>query len=423
MGDQLVEQTYDRPSTLDRVSEESSQRSSRDQLARRRTSRLPSEGNLPESNSFTAPADKSFANRREAGLSSQRRERQAREPERIVAGVRDTIVQFFVGITHWFANFWRLVTENLQGQTDNILELLWYLLRVLILAAAIGGFVAAFIKYGPVTKTALGGSVSDIPLPANNSPGHIVSPNTGSYSGSLTQVWESIRQLDSKVDNTNLEIGRVKNLVKAQVTAYQQLTPQAVNFFSPIIGAQVDPLLTSPTLTTGSGFRALAHRALFPSRGQLPAITALMPWNEAGECWCAAASKGGLAQLGVRAPHIIRAYAVTIEHAPQRATLDIKSAPKNLEVWAQAENVVYGYSWAENAGCVTEKPQGEAWICLGVVKYDINGPTHIQTTGLVNHGVPARRFIVRVTANHGRDHSCLYRVQMHGEAVKKPFDN
>jgi SUN domain-containing protein 1/2 len=168
-------------------------------------------------------------------------------------------------------------------------------------------------------------------------------------------------------------------------------------------------------MTTRNSLQAHIYKAFFFSPGNLPAITALMPWSEAGQCWCAARNQNGLAQLGVTTKHTIRAEAVTIEHAAQGSTLDIKSAPEWVEFWGEVE--MGNFDVPEAVGCTTGAP-ALGWVCLGRTRYDINAVSNVQTAELAVKVVPARRFVVRVTSNHGRDYTCLYRVQVHGEVVE-----
>jgi hypothetical protein len=239
----------------------------------------------------------------------------------------------------------------------------------------------------------------------------------------MTNFDASLTTLNSVVATIDARVSGLETIVDSETPVRYAASPKPVNFFSITLGAKIDPLLTSPTMDTTRGLKRFFYRSAFYNPKNLPPIQALMPWSEAGECWCAAPSTPpGLAQLAVRAPHLIRATAITIEHVPEMSTLDIKSAPKEVEVWAEAEDG-YDFSFSPDAGCDSQSILDPAtfskktWICLGRVKYDISASSHIQVSSLINKDVPASRFVVRVVANHGQKHSCLYRVLMHGELV------
>jgi hypothetical protein len=263
--------------------------------------------------------------------------------------------------------------------------------------------------------------------------------------GSIATIrhWQSldrkIAKVDSKVDTLSSTVATIvarTDRTDGKVTGHysslelQSLTRHMpVNFFSTTLGAKIDPFLTSPTMDTTRGLKGYLRRSPFYFPDIAPPVRALMPWTEAGECWCAAPSNPpGLAQLAVRTPHLIRADTITVEHIPQTSTLDIKSAPKELEIWAEAEDG-HDFNWSHDAGCTSQSiddPKSyskKTWVCLGRVKYDIDNESHIQMMPLLNTDIPASRFVVRVVDNYGQKYSCLYRVQLHGKLVNtKLFD-
>jgi hypothetical protein len=224
------------------------------------------------------------------------------------------------------------------------------------------------------------------------------------------------RDVLAKMSRADIKLRNLENALENREP--DRVIVQQVNYFSPSIGAKVLQHLTSPTMPTAAEGRPGLFRQLFFSYGQLPAINALTPWTEAGQAWCAAASDTGLglAQLGVRTAYTVMANSVTIEHVPEAATLDIKTAPKELEVWGKAE-AGYGALDTFDHICDTDPP-GADFICLGKIKYDIKKRNHVQTSALINKNVPASTFVIRVVANHGRHYSCLYRVQLHGDVAK-----
>ncbi|KAF2083291.1 hypothetical protein K490DRAFT_69955 [Saccharata proteae CBS 121410] len=207
-----------------------------------------------------------------------------------------------------------------------------------------------------------------------------------------------------------------------------QLALKSVNYFSPGFGAVIDPFLTSATqVTAGNMFGSIYRQVLWMPK-QYPAM-ALYDWEEPSDCWCSAETEMGKAQLGVIMGFPTYPTKLTIEHIPQAATLDIKSAPKHVEVWAHFGDVEVFERALEHIQASSDPrlkcgtAPAPNYLCLGKVAYHIASFTHIQTLQLalptVNLDLPVSRVVVRVTENYGRDWTCLYRLRLHGEEVAR----
>jgi SUN domain-containing protein 1/2 len=96
-------------------------------------------------------------------------------------------------------------------------------------------------------------------------------------------------------------------------------------------------------------------------------------------------------------------------------TRNINNAPRNMELWVQTTAPIVPYFSAREIDCRTPAP-AEDWKCLGSFKYNIHASNHLQTFDLAGEPKEAvRKAMLRVTANWGADHTCLYRVRLHGE--------
>ncbi|OAP64849.1 hypothetical protein AYL99_00821 [Fonsecaea erecta] len=207
-----------------------------------------------------------------------------------------------------------------------------------------------------------------------------------------------------------------------------------VNYFAPNNGALVEPRLTSPTMQKPL---ALAHRVLlrvFLSTRYVtkPPITALTPWQDVGDCWCASAVRSvgprhedDVMRLGVRVTEMIYPTEVVLENYPSAGSLSPGSTPKKLELWADFEQLD-SLAWEKlNIRAmqgVTGSPFGPAYALIGKMEYDASSEaSHVQTFPLdVNQGslaYAAQNFVVRVTENYGAEYACLYRVRLHGVPV------
>ncbi|KAJ5946793.1 hypothetical protein N7454_003632 [Penicillium verhagenii] len=111
-----------------------------------------------------------------------------------------------------------------------------------------------------------------------------------------------------------------------------------INFFSPALGAIVDPHQTTPTTSRSYPFYQRVALTMFGLRStmssSLPPVAALLPWEEVGDCWCTA-PRNGVSQISVLLGRDIVPEEVVVEHVPSGSTLDPGAAPREIEVWAR----------------------------------------------------------------------------------------
>jgi SUN domain-containing protein 1/2 len=235
------------------------------------------------------------------------------------------------------------------------------------------------------------------------------------------KVADSIKNSPKMKNDLFINDLRIESLALVNLVANSELNNRKVNYFSTGLGARIDPWKTSSTFVppvTGSinfvqSLYTSVFRNMFYSRTRRPPITALEKWDEPGECWCAAPDDNaiGLAQLAILLGHPMSPRQVTVEHLPKDASLDITSAPKEIELWAESDEK---RATAPNCG---KGPKG--WICLGKISYNVHADNHIQTFNLDSTVTkPIRNTMVRIMSNWGADHTCVYRVRLHGETVK-----
>jgi len=225
---------------------------------------------------------------------------------------------------------------------------------------------------------------------------------------------------------------QLEQIAYANLLHNAQLAIKTVNYFSARLGARVDPHLTSPTQTRGLNWVKKVYSSLVWLPSPHPPIAALEPWDEASDCWCAASTPGdeGKAQLAVMMPYPIFPEQVTVEHIPVEGTLDIHSAPKNMELWVEikdkAKREEYDAIQELGGSCSPQSTLGPDYVCLGRWQYNIHAPNHIQTFGLdikLKHiGLAVQKAVVRVDSNWGREWTCIYRVRMHGELEQPLFE-
>ncbi|KAF2265706.1 hypothetical protein CC78DRAFT_172029 [Lojkania enalia] len=214
---------------------------------------------------------------------------------------------------------------------------------------------------------------------------------------------------------------RIESLALTNIIANSEVHLKKINFFAPGLGAYVDPYRTSTTVMKKSSMWSRILNNVFLFRYHRPPITALNHWDEPGQCWCTASSKSypGVAQISVGLGHTIYPKQITVEHLPKEAALRIESAPKEIELWVDASHadpdVISSLTTIPEC---SDGPKG--WLCLGKFAYNIASPNHVQTFNLdvdITGLFGVSKAMVRVMTNWGEDHTCLYRLRLHGEAI------
>ncbi|GAB7330816.1 hypothetical protein MBLNU13_g02357t1 [Cladosporium sp. NU13] len=217
-------------------------------------------------------------------------------------------------------------------------------------------------------------------------------------------------------------------LVKTNILQNTYDAMHSVNWFSPKMGAIVDPHHTSPTAKRPF---EVENRGWFASklkRVAPPPVAALMPWEETGDCWCASKTDDmGKLQLAVLTEHKIMPENLIIEHIPQNAELDRGCTPKSWQLWAE----IFDKEEAEDlkdkilrfhshySGCTQEdSPPSESSICIAQGTYDRRLENWVQSTRMLFYTdhpearVETGKFYFRVLSNYGSSQTCIYRVRL-----------
>ncbi|KDQ57114.1 hypothetical protein JAAARDRAFT_35716 [Jaapia argillacea MUCL 33604] len=242
--------------------------------------------------------------------------------------------------------------------------------------------------------------------------------------------------------------GLISHLVDSAVSRYSKDTIARPDFAMHAAGARVVPSLTSETfemkpanwrskvvgLVTGSGF-AIGR----------PPVTALHHELHAGYCWPFAGSEG---QLGVMLSHQTFVSDVTIDHVAKEVAFDMRSAPREMELWGMVEgkdnlaklrerNLEKARRNEEARQVAEEKglpfedieetyprslPTFPPYMRIANFTYDIHSPNNIQTFSVPQEirdlGIDFGMVVLRVRSNWGMDdYTCLYRLRVHGERM------
>jgi SUN domain-containing protein 1/2 len=232
--------------------------------------------------------------------------------------------------------------------------------------------------------------------------------------GQASQI-KAIAQTEAK--KAMIDSIRLHTLAQSNLLTNYELNLQKANHFSLGLGAVVVPTLTSATFLDDPSPFAIFGRRLPLSRHRNPPKAALDRWEEPGDCWCAAPNPAmnGQAQLTVALARPVFPQQVTIEHLPMTMMpgKKISNAPRSMELWVETDQSAE-YQYSHREGSCQEGPAG--WTCLGSFRYNIHASNHQQTFDLdAQSSVPVSKAMLRVTSNWGADHTCLYRVRLHGK--------
>jgi SUN domain-containing protein 1/2 len=230
----------------------------------------------------------------------------------------------------------------------------------------------------------------------------------------------SIKELvQTETKKVMVDTLRLQSLAQSNLIANYELTLQKANYFSRGLGAVVIPALTSATFFDKPGLLSKVGRRLSLVRRHNPPAAALESWEEPGDCWCAAPNPGltGQAQLAVALARPMFPKQVTIEHLPMGMMpgKKITNAPRDVEIWVETKQTIR-LLWQDGVEACLDGPAG--WACLGTFRYNIHAANHQQTFDLdVKIDEAVSKVMVRVAGNWGADHTCLYRVRLHGADV------
>ena len=203
-------------------------------------------------------------------------------------------------------------------------------------------------------------------------------------------------------------------------------TPQSAgsdrpDFANQLNGARPWPYLTSPSYVFPHSQRRSTHPA-----------TALLPSFDSGDCWPFPGSQGTLA---IKLSEPVFPTDVVVEHGFKSASPDLTSTPKRFHFWARVLDPVQRMALHQavlkaQGETDTAKPmpilldgRADAGKYTDFVKvheftYELDGPEN-QTFELpvdfAQLGIMPQVVAVVMSENYGNeDHSCLYRVRLHG---------
>ena len=227
----------------------------------------------------------------------------------------------------------------------------------------------------------------------------------------------------------------IHHLVDSAVSTFSQDILSKPDFALHSGGARVIPSLTSPTFEIRPQGLGSQMIGLITGNGYAigrPPITALHHEIQNGHCWPFA---GGEGQLGVALTSPIFVEEVTIDHVAKSIAFDMRSAPRQMEVWGLVEgkdNIARVHAWKEDLADRDNNyevvdypktlPKHPEYIRLANFTYDIHSPNNVQTFPVMPEiqelGIDFGIVVLRVLSNWGRDDfTCVYRFRVHGQRI------
>ncbi|KAF8071925.1 hypothetical protein FPV67DRAFT_1411606 [Lyophyllum atratum] len=257
-------------------------------------------------------------------------------------------------------------------------------------------------------------------------------------SGSSSKSGLTIKSSDGQ-DVTAL----IALLVDAAMSTYSKDMLARPDFAIHSGGARVIPSLTSPTLEARPESLRGQLLGLVTGNGYAignPPVMALHHDNHVGRCWPFPGQTGQLGVVLVAPTYITD---ITIDHVAKEVAYDMRTAPREMEVWGMVEgmdNVEKVKEWmaerslrreeARERGEEVEEepeypktlPRAPQYMRIARFTYDIHAPRHVQTFPVDEEvralGVDFGIVVLMVKSNWGMDeYTCLYRLRVHGQRM------
>jgi hypothetical protein len=234
----------------------------------------------------------------------------------------------------------------------------------------------------------------------------------------------AISDITDRVDSVEKHLQAIKETDGPGESYYHR-----TNFFSKGLGAITLPHLSSATYNRDSSLHRRLKWILFWPKPQ-ESHAALDKWTEPGDCWCGETTSRNRnwTQFAIDLPYKIYPSGVQIQHIPKTATLYPGSTPKDIQIWAfmpdkGGRETLTDVPFFFDKNKRMDGNLGDDWLQIHNLTYSIDD-FHTQSFPLPfypeysNTGI--KRFVVRAVSNHGaKDHTCFYRVVMHGKLAEK----
>ncbi|CZS89290.1 uncharacterized protein RAG0_00688 [Rhynchosporium agropyri] len=239
--------------------------------------------------------------------------------------------------------------------------------------------------------------------------------------------------------------GQLDALAAANLKSNLNHGLKRVNFLSKGTGAAIDKTNMSPNYVVPDNDFWFPNRIMHSLTGNPipppnPPIVALLKWEEHGDCWCSpsADADGFGPSLAVLLGSSIYPEQVVVEHILPTASLEPGAAPREMELLAyfpdpevlrkvsEFSDSVF-QSDADDESLPVDPLRTRNFVRIATWTYQRDTTDNIQSfdvqLDLKSLGAHTSKVIIRSKNNWGGgkvDHTCLYRVRLHGEIATRP---
>lgn len=242
-----------------------------------------------------------------------------------------------------------------------------------------------------------------------------------------------VRAIIDAMVNKAIHNAKLDSIASGRIRGHTDSLVNQVNFFSIGSGAILDPSYTSPVWQVPRGYFKYKSKAWYLRDGYKPQprLSALVPWSEEGECFCAGPSVlkrvVNTNTIHVVTSRVIIPQNLVVEHILPGSTLDPGAMPKDVEVWIYIEEMslrkkVKAFSDEHFPETPKETVLNEGFVKVGHFTYENRTwgePFQVfkLSDELIGLGASSQNILVRAISNYGADHTCFYRLRMYGEVV------
>ncbi|KTW27154.1 uncharacterized protein T551_03148 [Pneumocystis jirovecii RU7] len=256
-----------------------------------------------------------------------------------------------------------------------------------------------------------------------------------------TQINDQFKKLDYTYKNKiqpshsdhlkntkNIHNKVVETLIETALHKYSSDVLARPDFALYSSGARINPFLTSSTyLQRPTKFIPNLLSKIFWDIGctwGYPPAMAIHHENNVGMCW---AFPGSIGQISIRLSETIFLTDVTIEHVDSKIAHDVSTAPRDIELWVQVDDLHMREKMIQQSLSSIKQseniiPPSKFYVLAATMTYNVFSTYPIQTfpipVGIRQLNIPIENVIFRIINNWGNNKfTCLYRVRVHGTSL------
>lgn len=255
-----------------------------------------------------------------------------------------------------------------------------------------------------------------------------VESTDGAMKHEITGIIDSL--VSKAVSNMKLD-AIAQGLIQGHVN---NVLANQLNFFGIGSGVTIDAKLSSPPWDIPKSLpksKKWLDKDSFKAR---PRMTALAPWTEEGECFCAGPDLKGFGKgtnnLSVVVSRDIIPQHLVVEHILPGATLDPGAMPKDIEIWMEIEEITLRrelriFFEAHFPKTPEEEAPHDGFVKIGHFTYENktsgDGVQVFKISDeLTRMSATTNHVFIRALNNYGADHTCFYRLRLYGDVVERP---